>query len=160
MSRRFKESKYAHHTYDTVTGKHYYLTDETILCRGLMEALEKEHQQKSKPEERFYTKPNHLGELMLFDGDEHIADIEYESSEKAIVGLLNRFDRTVKELREEVLWDGNQIMKRDNLIRDLCMANYLLQSECFESYEDYLEKDFKQRLQNNEIESELNDQEI
>ena len=35
MNERFVESRYAGHTYDTVTEMDYYLTDEHILCKGV-----------------------------------------------------------------------------------------------------------------------------
>lgn len=45
MNKRFKPSKYAHHTHDTKTDKHYYVTPEMIGCPPLfneIENLEKE----------------------------------------------------------------------------------------------------------------------
>ena len=46
--KRFVPSKYAGHTYDVKTDKHYYVTDEYVGCRELfdeIEMLENENEQ-------------------------------------------------------------------------------------------------------------------
>ena len=46
--KRFVPSKYAGHTHDVKTDKHYYVTDEYVGCRELfdeIENLEKENEQ-------------------------------------------------------------------------------------------------------------------
>lgn len=86
--------------------------------------------------------------------DIFIKDIQedyYYYSTEQVVNLLNKFSEENNLLRKNNLYYNNQIMKRNTLINLLLRESYLLQSEAYNSYEDYLEKHFKPMLNSVEI---------
>lgn len=103
MSKRFVESKYAHHVHDTYTGYHYYLTPEYIISTHMVHVLEEEHKEKS-------------------------------------------------ELKNEIMDCYWQMMRRDNIIRELCNKLYVATKSKYDNYSDFMEKEFRPLLQLDEKE--------
>lgn len=68
---------------------------------------------------RYTTQTNEVGDILLFDGDEYFADIEYKSSEDAIVGRLNEQDQKIKKLEAQLYCDA------EGGVCEICKNQYL-----------------------------------
>lgn len=63
-----------------------------------------------------------------------------------------KLKKKVEELDIENKRLSEQIMKRDYFINDLAKENYMLQCEQYNSFEEYLEKEFEKRKEIFEVE--------
>ena len=64
MCGRFQPSKYASHTHDTKTDKHYYVTDEHIGCNELFDEIERLEKENSWNSEQIMKRDNLINDLL------------------------------------------------------------------------------------------------
>ena len=80
---------------------------------------------------RFHTKTNEVGDMLLFDYDNYIADIEYKQSEETIVGLLNTLNDEKKKKKKE--------LEELNNLKNLCGDYNIKLTDIYDIVEETIE---------------------
>ena len=106
--KRFVPSKYASHTHDVKTDKHYYVTDEYVGCRELfyeIERLENENEQLRREKE--YYRKYALLYLQSFDlySDAFIETMRSIEGDEFAEEMLKDKEEIIEALKKEGLYE-------------------------------------------------------
>ena len=111
--KRFIPSKYASHTHDVKTDKHYYVTDEYVGCRELFDEIERLEKINNKLEQKILNKGAENTKLKL-TLREIVEDLEKQIKKKTPILIQQEYVDWIKGNVDLRLNSEKKKWKEDN----------------------------------------------